>query len=152
MPTLTARFKKVEPLHISAGLLSQLVDVLEEVGQDVEDISNMTTTEEIDVNPDRAQGYAEALRELIDQDGLSSVRYPLYWNSSQYGRMVVKKDTSKDAAVEKMRSAERRHIYRNPRTSSSNLLLEELPVRLKEEIAETSAFMFLSRGFSLKWI
>lgn len=152
MPTLTAKFTKMEPLRVSTTLLSQLVDVLDETGHDVDAISDMATTDEIEVDAEKTKEYAEALRELIDEDGLASARYPLYWQSSQYGRMVVTKNTTKEQALRKMRSSKRRHLYRNPRTSEENILLEELPIRLKEDVADASAFMFLSRGFSLKWI
>lgn len=152
MPTLTARQNKNKPLNISTTLLSQLIDLLEDTGHDVDEISDVRSVEPVTVDAQHAEEYAEGLRKLLDEDEIKCVRYCVYWQATQQARMVVHKDKSNAQIINLMQSKKRAHLYRSHLIDESNLISEDLPRDLENRIADTSAFMFVSKGFELSWM
>lgn len=76
----------------------------------------------------------------------------MYWQTTQQARMVVHAEKTNVEILESMKSEKRAHLYRSLSLHEDKIVSEDLPRDLANRIADTSAFMFVSRGFELSWM
>lgn len=156
MATLIPKFTKTESLSVPSYFFAQIVDVLDEQGEDVSNIKNMLVLDPVFIESKDARSFADKLRLLLDEDKVAVASFPCEWWAKGTARIIVEKDIEPDKIAALANHENRRHIYFGVEDTSTTISprdieIEDLPDITEKKMVEVVAFFYTSRGFWVAW-